>query len=98
MSDRGLAIEATSWLSGDPAVDAVAAIDGDRSTAWIADVGDRAPALRLRWTGQRRNDQIRLLAAEQPVASKPLVTELRAGTAKRLVRLSADGRARFAPV
>jgi arabinofuranan 3-O-arabinosyltransferase len=98
VSDKGLTIEATSWLSGDPAVDPVAAIDGDRSTAWIADVGDRAPALRLSWTGPRRIDQIRLLAAEQPVASKPLVVELRAGTEKRLVRLSADGRARFAPM
>jgi arabinofuranan 3-O-arabinosyltransferase len=98
VSERGLAVDASSWLSGDPAVDPVAAIDGDRSTAWIADIGDRAPTLRLSWSGPRRIDEIRLVAAEQPVASRPLVVELRSGTEKRLVRLSAEGRARFAPM
>jgi arabinofuranan 3-O-arabinosyltransferase len=91
-----LRVEASSWMSGDPAVDPLAAVDGDRSTAWIADIGDAQPTLRLRWTGQRTIDQIRMVAAEQPVASKPVVAELRTGNEQRLVRLGADGRARFA--
>lgn len=91
----GLRVEASSWLGGDPAVGAGEAIDGDRDSAWIADIGDGQPAVRLKWSGQRELDQIRIRPADRPVASAPSVIELRTPTESRLVRLDDSGRAEF---
>ncbi|GAA4697246.1 alpha-(1-_3)-arabinofuranosyltransferase [Phytohabitans rumicis] len=91
-------VDASSWLGGDPAVAALAAVDGDPATAWVSDIGDGQPALRLKWIGQRELNQIRLRAADTPVASTPSIVELRTPTETRLVRLDTAGQAVFPPL
>jgi arabinofuranan 3-O-arabinosyltransferase len=89
---------ASSWLDGDPAVAGYAAIDGDPATSWLADISDPQPALTLRWTGTRRIGEIRLRAAAAPTAAVPTILEVRSPTQTRLIRLDAQGVARFAPL
>ncbi len=93
-----VAVTASSWLDGDPSVAPYAAVDGDASTAWIADFSDPQPTLSLRWTGSRSIGEIRVRPAGFPVASTPTILQVRAPSGTRLVRLDADGVARFAPL
>ncbi|WP_267897501.1 alpha-(1-_3)-arabinofuranosyltransferase [Micromonospora deserti] len=89
---------ASSYLAGDPAVAAYAAVDGDPGTAWLADAGDLRPTLRLGWSGQRRIAELRLRAADLPVGSLPEQVEVRTPGRTRLVPVGADGVVRFPAV
>ncbi|MEV6812102.1 alpha-(1-_3)-arabinofuranosyltransferase [Micromonospora sp. NPDC051296] len=89
---------ASSHLTGDPAVAAYAAIDGDPGTAWLADSGDLRPTLRLSWSGQRRIDQLRLRAASSPVGSLPQQVEIHTPGGEVAVPVGADGTVRFPAV
>jgi arabinofuranan 3-O-arabinosyltransferase len=91
----GLAVEASSWLSGDPLAGAYAAVDGDATTAWLADVGDGQPTLRLRWVGPRPIEELTVRFADPPVASRPTKLEIRTPTERREVEVRPDGRATF---
>ena len=89
-----LAVTATSQLAGDPAVAPFSAMDGNRNTAWVADVTDLNPVLRLRWKGMRTIDRIRIIPAKAPAAARPTTVVLRtlAGTVDAQLR---NGEARF---
>jgi arabinofuranan 3-O-arabinosyltransferase len=89
---------ASSWLDGDPAVAPYAAVDGDPASAWIADLSDQRPTLSLRWSGTRSVGEIRIRPAGWPAASTPTILEVRSPGGSRLVRLDAEGVARFAPL
>jgi len=89
---------ASSWLTGDPRVGPLAAIDGDPTTAWLADVGDTAPTLRLNWPDQRTLDRITVRFPGRPVGSRPTRLELRTPNGVRGVDLRADGSATFDPI
>jgi arabinofuranan 3-O-arabinosyltransferase len=94
--------DASSWLTGDPRVGPIAAIDGDPTTAWLADIGDTAPTLRLRWADQRTLDRITVRFPGRPVGSRPVRLELRTKigprSETRTVDLRADGSATFDPM
>jgi arabinofuranan 3-O-arabinosyltransferase len=89
---------ASSWLGGDPRVSPLAAIDGDPTTAWLADVGDTTPTLRLNWPDERTLDQISVRFPGRPIGSRPVKLELRTPTGSRFVDLRADGSASFDPI
>ncbi|MEU6077989.1 alpha-(1-_3)-arabinofuranosyltransferase [Micromonospora sp. NPDC047074] len=89
---------ASSYLAGDPAVAAYAAVDGDPGTAWLADTGDLRPTLRLSWSGPRRIGELRLLPAELPVGSLPRSVEVRTPGVSRELPVGADGVVRFPSV
>ncbi|MGH3739030.1 MAG: hypothetical protein ACRDT6_26045, partial [Micromonosporaceae bacterium] len=72
-----LGVTATSQLAGDPAVSPFLAVDGNPDTAWVADVTDLTPILRLRWQGARTVDRIRITPARQPAAAAPAAITVR---------------------
>ncbi|MGH3656563.1 MAG: alpha-(1-_3)-arabinofuranosyltransferase domain-containing protein, partial [Micromonosporaceae bacterium] len=90
-----LGVTATSQLAGDPAVAPFLAADGDEDTAWVADVTDLNPVLRLRWKGPRTFDRLRILPADAPAAAPPAAVTLRTVHGSVDAELSSDGVARF---
>ncbi|PWR12800.1 DUF3367 domain-containing protein [Micromonospora acroterricola] len=94
----GVAASASSHLAGDPTVAAYAAVDGDPDTAWLADVGDLQPTLRLSWSGQRRIAELRLRAADLPVGALPQQVEVRTPGRSQVAPVDADGTVRFPAV
>lgn len=88
----------SSQLGGDPRVGALAAIDGDPNTAWLADVNDPAPMLQLFWPDQRTLDRIQVRFPGRPVGARPTTLELRTPNGNRTVALRADGSGTFDPV
>ncbi|MDG4794476.1 alpha-(1-_3)-arabinofuranosyltransferase [Micromonospora sp. WMMD1082] len=95
---QDLRATASSYLAGDPAVAAYAAIDGDPGTAWLAGTGDLRPTLRLSWPGQLRIDSLRLQGAELPVGSLPERVEIRTPGRAVTVPVGTDGTVRFPAV
>ncbi|MEH0846296.1 alpha-(1-_3)-arabinofuranosyltransferase [Micromonospora sp. CPCC 205711] len=93
-----VAAGASSYLSGDATVGPWAAVDGDPGTAWLADITDLRPTLRLSWAGARRIDRLRLRPADLPVGSLPTRVEVRAGGRTQLVPVDPDGLVRLTPV
>jgi arabinofuranan 3-O-arabinosyltransferase len=91
-------VGASSWLAGDTRVTPLAAVDGDPTTAWLADLGDGAPTLRLQWQGQRTLDRITVRFPGRPVGSRPHGIELRTPAGTRIAFLRADGSATFPAV
>ncbi|MCW2867303.1 MAG: hypothetical protein JWR20_1491 [Marmoricola sp.] len=88
-------VSATSVGTSDPRGSAVAAIDGDPATTWIARTGDFRPALQLNWIGRRTIRGISLATATQTAARRPTQVTLVWPGGRREVSLGADGRARF---
>ncbi|GAB3855445.1 hypothetical protein GCM10029963_50240 [Micromonospora andamanensis] len=96
----GTQVRATSSsrLSGDPAVAAYAAIDGDPETAWLAGTEDLRPTLKLRWSGERRIDRLRLRGSQLPIGSLPRQVEIHTPDREVRVPVEADGTVRFPAV
>ena len=88
-------VTATSQLAGDPAVAPFLAMDDDPDTAWVADVTDLRPVLRLRWKGARTINRLRLVAARSPAAAGPTTIVLRTLAGSTQVDLGEGGWARF---
>jgi arabinofuranan 3-O-arabinosyltransferase len=93
-----LEADASSWLTGDPRVGPHAAIDGDPTTGWLADVGDTVPTFRLRWTDQRRLDRLDVRFTGRPISSRPTAVRLITPAGERAVHLGPDGSGSFEPV
>ncbi|WP_158548476.1 alpha-(1-_3)-arabinofuranosyltransferase [Blastococcus sp. TF02A-26] len=92
-------VTASSSAVGDPRGSAVAALDGDPTTTWIAAGEDRRPSLTLTFPRPRSVDSLRVVTSDGVVAARPgAVTIDDGGGLARTVRLAADGTARFAPV
>ncbi|GAA0814436.1 alpha-(1-_3)-arabinofuranosyltransferase [Spirilliplanes yamanashiensis] len=92
---EGVTAEASSWLAGDPRVGPWSAVDGDPRTAWLADIGDRDPRLRVRWDGEQRVDRLTFRLAGPPVAARPTVVEVLSPTEAHVADVRADGSVRF---
>ncbi|MGN9912897.1 alpha-(1-_3)-arabinofuranosyltransferase domain-containing protein [Phytohabitans sp. LJ34] len=89
--DLPVTASASSVLTGDATVGAHAAVDGDPTTAWLAEPVDGAPTLRLAWDGQRRIDRLRLVTPEAPVAAAPQAVLLRTPAGETAANVGADG-------
>ena len=95
---RPVTASTSTVLTGDVTVGAHAAVDGDPATAWLAEPTDPAPALRLRWSGRRTLDRLRLIVPSAPVAARPVRLLLRTPAAQTTVDVGADGWVRFPPL
>ncbi|TKJ24807.1 alpha-(1-_3)-arabinofuranosyltransferase [Blastococcus sp. CCUG 61487] len=91
-------VEATSAPVADPRASAVAALDGDPETAWLAAGDDRQPTLTLTWPEPRTVDSLRVVTAPDLVAARPTAVTIDAGGLPRTMRLAEDGSVQFAPV
>ncbi|MGY2130318.1 alpha-(1-_3)-arabinofuranosyltransferase [Blastococcus sp. SYSU DS0617] len=92
-------VEASSQPVADPRGSAVAAVDGDPTTAWLAGGDDRRPTLELTWPEPRTVDSLRVVTTPGLAAATPTaVTVDPPGGLPRTVRLAEDGTAQFAPV
>ncbi|QYJ04790.1 DUF3367 domain-containing protein [Nocardioides panacisoli] len=96
---RGQLVDASASSTGvpDPRASALAAIDGDPGTSWLADPDDLRPSLTVTWVGQRRVDRIRMALDPGTAAQLPTRVRLVWPGGEREVAL-ADGQARFAPL
>ncbi|MEH3034504.1 MAG: alpha-(1-_3)-arabinofuranosyltransferase family protein [Aeromicrobium erythreum] len=95
---RDQVVTASSQATHDPRSGAVAALDGDERTGWVAATDDRDPSLTLEWDRERTVRTLRVQTSPGLVASTPtrVVLDFSDGTT-RSVRVR-DGRATFDPV
>ena len=96
--DLPVTATASSVLTGDATVAAHAAVDGDPTTAWLAEPVDGDPTLRLAWDGRRRIDRLRLVTPDAPVAAAPEAVILRTPTGETAADVGADGWVTFPPL
>lgn len=94
----GMTAVGSSILGGDASVAGRAAVDGDASTSWVADLFDGDPTLSLRWTGGRRLDALEVATADHPVAARPLRLRLVSPAGAREVDVPPSGLVRFRPM
>jgi arabinofuranan 3-O-arabinosyltransferase len=77
----GIRARASSWLGRDVRVRPSAAVDGDPTTSWVADVGDLVPSLTLDWGQPRVVSSVRLVAdAQGQQFSRTLAVTLKVGS------------------
>ena len=62
---------ATSTLVEDARASAVAAVDGEPGTTWLAAPDDRSPTLSLRWVGRRTVSGVTLQLDRDAAATRP---------------------------
>ncbi|WP_051516033.1 alpha-(1-_3)-arabinofuranosyltransferase [Candidatus Blastococcus massiliensis] len=91
-------VEASSSPVSDPRGSAIAAVDGDPNTAWLAAGDDRRPTLTLTWPEPRTVDSLRVVTDPGLVAARPTAVTIDAGGLPRSLRLTEDGSVQFAPV
>lgn len=94
-SDQPASALASSSVAPDPRSRAVAAVDGDPSTTWIADVGDSQPELRLAWLGRRTLTGLTLGVEPGTAARLPETVELTWPGGTRVVSPGDDGTVLF---
>ncbi len=58
----GIKARASTWLGRDVRVRPSAAVDGDPTTSWVAEVGDLTPTLTLDWGEAREVSSVRLVS------------------------------------
>ena len=97
-SDQPVSALASSSVAPDPRARAVAAIDGDPETTWIADLDDTQPELRLAWLGRRTLTGLALSVEPGTAARLPESLELTWPGGTRTVRPGDDGTVRFPPI
>jgi arabinofuranan 3-O-arabinosyltransferase len=92
-----LRISASSEAVPDPRASAVAAVDGDPGTSWLAAADDLRPTLSLRWLGEERITGISLDIDAATAARLPARLRLTWPGGTQDVDL-VDGSATFAPI
>lgn len=90
--------EASSLAVPDPRASALAALDGDAGTTWLADPDDLRPALDLRWLRPRRFGYLRVALDQDAAARRPVALTLTWPGGRREVQLDEDGVATFQPI
>lgn len=90
-------VRASSAVVPDPRGSAVAAIDGDPDTAWLAASSDRRPSLVLSWPEPREIGSLRVILRPGLAAAFPTAVTLDGGGLSRNFRLGDDGRVEFEP-
>ncbi len=88
----------SSVLTGDVAVGAQSAVDGDPATAWLAEPVDDRPTLDLVWGQPRTIDRLRLVAPTAPVAASPRSVLVRTPAGEVPATVAADGWVTFPAV
>lgn len=77
---EGIRARASSWLSSDVRVRPSAAVDGDPTTSWVADLYDAEPWLDLTWQTPRVVTSVKLVVdTEGQDFSDPLAVTIRVG-------------------
>lgn len=91
----GFEVSGSSQLAGDPAASALAAVDGDRSTTWVAATNDLRPTLKLSWSEPRVLSGLRLSTADDSGGSRPTQVRITVPQGTQTVPVTPDGVARF---
>ena len=94
LEDQPVGITASSAGVRDVRAGALAAIDGDVGTTWIAGPNEVNPQLRLRWLGEQRITGVAMDVARQVAAREPESLRITWPGGSRTVELE-SGRARF---
>ncbi|MEO5651971.1 MAG: alpha-(1-_3)-arabinofuranosyltransferase family protein, partial [Marmoricola sp.] len=95
--DQLVNVSASTTAVADARASAVAAVDGDPGTTWVAAADDEDPTLSVRWLGQRTVRAVSLTLDRQAAASRPTRVELVYPSGRQSVDLGADGTARVRP-
>ncbi len=91
-------VGASSTLVDAVAGSAVAAIDGNRGTTWIAATDDEQPELEVRWLGRETIRAIRLALDDDAAAASPETVTVISPTGQQTVTLDDRGSASLEPV
>jgi len=76
----GIRVRGSSWLASDVRVRPSAAVDGDPTTRWVADLYDPEPALQLSWGSTRTISSVRLVGPDGgQTFSTPLAVRIQIG-------------------
>ncbi len=94
LQGRAVGVQASSTAVPDPRASALAALDGDPGTTWVADPADPSPTLRVSWLGIERVRFLRLRTDADTAAATPTRVRVVWGDQSRDVDL-VDGRARL---
>lgn len=98
-SDQLADVAASSQVVRSARATAFNAIDGNLSTAWVADPDDADPRLTLSWLAEEEISSIRLRTTSPTAASRPTeVTLAFADGSREQVELSSTGLGEFDPV
>lgn len=92
-----VSVSSSSTGAPDARASAVAAVDGDPGTTWLADVDDPTPTLTLNWIGERRVSEVQLDLDEQAAAAPALRVEVVHDGGRQTVDLDDEGRAVLRP-
>jgi arabinofuranan 3-O-arabinosyltransferase len=95
--DQLVNVRASTTAIDDARASAVAAIDGDPGTTWVAKPSDKDPTLSLRWLGKRTVRSIQVELDRDAAASRPTRVELVYPGGRQTVRLDDSGRASVEP-
>ena len=95
--DQLVNIRSSSTAVADPRASAVAAIDGDRGTTWVADPGDERPSLSLTWLGGAPSAGSTSVSIARLRRSRATSVVLEYPGGRQQVELDDDGVARVEP-
>lgn len=96
--DQPINVSASSASVDASVGSALAAVDGDIGTTWVADVDDVRPTLRLNWLGRTTLRSIRIRLDDDAAATPPRAVTVVSPEGRQTVRLGEDGYARLDPV
>lgn len=94
LQGRAVGVQASSTAVPDPRGSALAALDGNPGTTWLADPDDPSPTLRVSWLGVERVRFLRLRTDADAAAATPTKVRVSWGAQSLEVDL-VDGRARL---
>ena len=89
--DQLVNVRASTTAVDDARGSAVAAIDGDPGTTWVADADDEDPTLSVSWLGERTVRSVRVTLDRQAAASRATRVELEYPGGSQSVELDDDG-------
>lgn len=98
LEDFPVSVTSSSQGVPDARASALAAVDGDPGTTWIARRDDLRPEIEFRWVGRREVRGLSIAVDADAAARTPLAVRLHWGAKSRVVDLDADGTATFPPI
>jgi arabinofuranan 3-O-arabinosyltransferase len=96
--DKVVQVTASSAGVDAPVASAVAAVDGDMGTTWVADPTDVQPVLSLNWLGTTKITGISLIVDDGAAANPPTTVTVAYDGEKQTVELDDEGFAELEPV
>ncbi len=95
--DQLVNVRATTTAAEDARGSAVAAVDGDPGTTWVADADDTSPTLSVRWLAERTVRSVRVTLDRQAAAARATRVVLSYPGGTQSVELDDTGTARVKP-